>query len=184
MARILPICYWITKEALIKIHGNEIYPFFCGTTLFAARWKKFKAHYITPDYVTFTGAPTPPTQCNGQCCPYDPHGLYPIGVCGCANVDPLTGLPLQRVTVQNPPLLYDLSTDIAEANPLTPANFADYNDVMAIINQKVNALKATITAVPSQLDTPVINQLLQPCCGTLCSDLGIVVPCRCNYDGV
>jgi len=164
---------------------NEIYPFFCGTTLFAARWKKFKAHYITPDYVTYTGAPTPPNECGGQCCPYDPHSLFPTGVCGCANVDPLSGQPQQRITVQNPPLLFDLSNDIAEAHPLTPANFNDYNEVMATINQKVDALKATIQVQnPSQLNTPLLNSALQPCCGTVCADLGIVVPCRCNYEGV
>jgi arylsulfatase A-like enzyme len=164
---------------------NEIYPFFCGTTLFAARWKKFKAHYITPDFVTYAGVPTPPNQCHGQCCPYDPNGLFPIGVCGCANVNPLTGAPQQRVTVQNPPLLYDLSKDIAEANPLTPDNFNDYWSVMATINEKVDALKASITPVQSQLNTPYINQPLQPCCGTVCTDLNnLVVPCRCNYEGV
>jgi arylsulfatase A-like enzyme len=180
------------SDLLLDNHGganqdpwkNEIYPYFCGTNLFAARWKKFKAHYITPDFVDFTGAPTPANECHGQCCPYDPNGLFPIGVCGCSNFNPLTGQVQQRVTVQNPPLLFDLSKDIAEANPLTPDNFPDYATVMAVINPKVDALLATITPVPSQLNTPYLNQALQPCCGTVCSDLGIVVPCRCNYEGV
>jgi len=163
---------------------NEIYPFMCGTALFAARWKKFKAHYITPDFRTYTGAPTPPNQCGGECCPYDPTGLFPVGVCGCANIDPLTGAFVQRITVQNPPLLFDLDKDIREANPLTPDNFANYTDVMAIINEKVDAFKLGLIPVQSQLNTPLFNQALQPCCGTPCTDLGIVVPCRCNLDGV
>jgi hypothetical protein len=163
---------------------NDIYPFFCGTTLFAARWKKYKAHYITPDYVTYTGAPTPSNTCGGQCCPYDPHSAFPVGVCGCANVDALTGNFAQRITVQNPPLLFNLDQDIAEAHPIDP-NSLEYQDTMQIITPKVNALMGTIQIQnPSQLNTPIINQLLQPCCGTLCSDLGIVVPCRCNYEGV
>jgi len=164
---------------------NDIYPYFCGTRLFAARWKKFKAHYVTSDFILWNGNPTPSTSCHGECCPYDPNGLFPIGVCGCADVDPLSGAPIKRTTIQNPPLLFDLSQDIREANPLTPDNFADYATVMATINEKKDALLATIVIQnPSQLNTPFFNQALQPCCGTVCSDLGLVVPCRCNYEGV
>jgi hypothetical protein len=164
---------------------NTIYPYFCGQTLFAARWHQFKAHWITPDFVNYTGAATPSNVCHGECCPFAIDDPYRVGLCGCNNFNPLTGQVTKRITVQNPPLLYDLRKDIHEDRPLTPANFDDYWEVMNVINAQADALKATIpTGIPNQLQTPIFNNALQPCCGTVCTDLGIVVPCRCDFEGI
>jgi steryl-sulfatase len=153
---------------------NSVYPFYCGTQLMAARWKKFKMHYTTSQFITSQGFPTPHTLCNGECCPYDASSA-PVGVCGCVN----TKLSLDLVTLavtasyqnrtidhRDHPIIFDLSKDPHEDHPLTADNFADYEQVRATIQALVDEHRATVPSPlpPTQTAPPINVQTLLPCC--------------------
>jgi hypothetical protein len=150
---------------------NSVFPYYCGTQLMAARWKKFKMHYTTQKFVNATGYPTPPTQCGGECCPYDP--AQGVGVCGCVDIQAvLTAdlsvlfFPANRTNHLPEPIIFDLSKDIHEDHPLTSSNFDDYNEVRATIQALVDEHLASLPnpAAPSQTLPPVNNANLLPCC--------------------
>jgi arylsulfatase len=156
---------------------NSVFPYYCGTRLMAARWKKFKMHYVTQKMVTAQGAPTPalPTVCNGECCPYDPASA-PVGVCGCvdvklaidANLNVLR-FPASRTNALTSPIIFDLSKDPHEDHPLTADNFDDYEAVRATIQALVDAHLQTVPVPlpPAQTIDPVNNATVgPPCCLT------------------
>jgi hypothetical protein len=185
-------------DGLSPAWANDIFPYYCGTRLLAARWKNYKIHYAVQRHQLSPSlakdglpTPTPACLCDGDCCPYNP-AVEPVGVCGCTNVNlflnpttlVVTESAYPRVTQPTDPIIFDLNTDIHEDVPLTAANFADYAAVRAAIDAKVAALNSNMVLgvdqnlpplVPGQTNQRTItNANLAPCC--------IVGPGQCTMD--
>ncbi|KAM7041391.1 arylsulfatase D-like [Molossus nigricans] len=120
---------------------------YCGKYLHAARWndkdrgRLWKVHYMTPKFhPTGTGA------------------CYSRGLCPCSG---------EGVTQHSPPLLFDLSRDPSERQPLSPGSEPLYHTVLARVAEAVEAHRATLSPVPSQFSLSHIlwRPWLQPCCG-------------------
>ncbi|XP_063161125.1 arylsulfatase H-like isoform X2 [Candoia aspera] len=129
-------------------HSDHEFMFhYCGSYLHAVRWYQkesgalWKVHYVTPNFEP---------QGAGAC--------YGTKMCQCFGA----------VTHHDPPLLFDLSRDLSEANPLSPTSEPLFNMVITQIARIVAKHRNTLTAVPQQLDVynVVWKPWLQPCCGT------------------
>ncbi|XP_032082894.1 arylsulfatase D-like isoform X2 [Thamnophis elegans] len=130
-------------------HSEHEFMFhYCGSHLHAVRWYQkesgalWKVHYVTPNFEP---------QGAGAC--------YGIKMCQCFG---------DEVTHHNPPLLFDLSRDLSETNPLSPASEPLFNTVISQMATVVAKHRNTLTPVPQQLDVYNIvwKPWLQPCCGT------------------
>ncbi|XP_008934799.1 PREDICTED: arylsulfatase D-like, partial [Merops nubicus] len=121
---------------------------YCGAYLHAARWHQkdsgaiWKAHYVTPVF-------HPPGA--GAC--------YGKGICPCFG---------EGVTHHDPPLLFDLSRDPSEAQPVRAETEPLFGTVVGKIGRAVEEHRRTLTPVPEQLSwhNAVWKPWLQPCCGT------------------
>ncbi|KAM8977112.1 LOW QUALITY PROTEIN: arylsulfatase H-like [Pelodytes ibericus] len=121
---------------------------YCGRNLHAVRWHQkesgdiWKAHYITPVF-------------------------YPKGAVGCYNAFMCT-CEGGHVTHHEHPLLYELSTDPSESNPLQSQSELKYEAVIHKIELAIAEHIKTITNVPQQLSLANImwKPWLQLCCGT------------------
>lgn len=121
---------------------------YCGTHLHAVRWHQkdsgaiWKAHYVTPNFHPL-GA--------GAC--------YDRGFCPCFG---------EGVTHHDPPLLYDLSRDPSESQPLSADTEPLFDTVIEQIGRAIEEHRRTLTAVPQQLSlyNVIWKPWLQPCCGT------------------
>ncbi|XP_004867433.1 arylsulfatase D [Heterocephalus glaber] len=128
--------------------GHEFLFHYCGTELHAARWhhrdsgQVWKVHYTTPRF-------HPPGA--GAC--------YGSGVCPCSG---------DGVTHHRPPLLFELSSDPAEARLLSPDSEPLFHAVVARVGEAVAEHRKTLSPVPQQLSTSRVlwRPWLQPCCGT------------------
>ncbi|XP_069617666.1 arylsulfatase H-like [Ranitomeya imitator] len=121
---------------------------YCGTTLHAVRYHQkesgaiWKAHFMTPVFN-----------------PDGAVGCYDILYCGCEG---------DQVTNHDPPLLFELSADPSESNPLDPQIEPQYSAVLKRIKIAVAEHRETISVVPMQFSflNNVWRPWLQPCCGT------------------
>jgi arylsulfatase A-like enzyme len=188
------------REAWRDAWKDDAFFYFCNNRLFAARWKKFKMHYVTQNWLSLDAnmhpIPTSPNACGGECCPLAPNS---VAACPCQNLytaalpnNTLIFIPGPYVTDHTAvPLLFDLEKDVHEDHPLTPDNFADYWSVHDTINQKKLAFEASLVGdigVP-QINLPLINPNLQPFCFTLGNATAIppipptpiLPPSLCNY---
>ncbi|XP_061485403.1 arylsulfatase D-like isoform X2 [Rhineura floridana] len=102
----------------------------------------WKAHYVTPKF--------------------HPEGA---GACYGKRMCPCSG---ESVTHHNPPLLFDLSHDPSEINPLSPGSEPLFNTLVNQFKRAVDEHRKTLTPVPEQLDVynTIWKPWLQPCCGT------------------
>ncbi|XP_013361009.1 PREDICTED: arylsulfatase H isoform X2 [Chinchilla lanigera] len=120
---------------------------YCGVHLHAVRWHQkdcatvWKGHFVTPKFSP-EGA--------GAC--------YGSGLCSCSG----------DVIHHDPPLLFDISTDPAEAQELNPDNEPVFDLVIKKIEAAVREHRKTLTAVPQQLSAFKVlwKPWMQPCCGT------------------
>ncbi|MEE6469030.1 hypothetical protein FKM82_008475 [Ascaphus truei] len=121
---------------------------YCGMDLHAVRWHQkesgaiWKAHYMSPVF-------------------------YPEGAVGCYNIQ-ICACEGEHVARHDPPLLFDLSVDASESNPLQPYSEPQYKAVISRIELAVAEHRKTISTVPQQLSLSNIvwKPWLQPCCGT------------------
>ncbi|KAG8589876.1 hypothetical protein GDO81_006552, partial [Engystomops pustulosus] len=135
----------LTKKSPRSEH--EFLFHYCGTHLHAVRWHQkeggaiWKAHFVTPNFY-----------------PEGAVGCYDIVICACEG---------DHVTLHDPPLLFELSADPSESNPLDPHVDPQYKAVLNRIKRAVAEHQDTISMVPLQLS--FLNNLwkpwLQPCCG-------------------
>uniref|UniRef100_G1Q7E2 Sulfatase N-terminal domain-containing protein n=2 Tax=Myotis lucifugus TaxID=59463 RepID=G1Q7E2_MYOLU len=150
---ILPVDRVIDRQNLMPLlegrarHSNHEFLFhYCGVYLHAVRWHQkdcgtvWKVHYVTPNF-SLAGA--------GAC--------YARGICSCT----------RDVTYHDPPLLFNISRDPSESQPLSPDNEALFDSVVQKIEEAVHGHRRTLAPAPQQLS--VFNSLwkpwLQPCCG-------------------
>ncbi|XP_036788473.2 arylsulfatase D-like isoform X1 [Manis pentadactyla] len=138
--------------------AHEFLFHYCGKHLHAARWydkdsgRLWKVHYVTPRF-----QPEGAGACHGR------------GVCPCSG---------DGVIQHHPPLLFDLSRDPSEAQPLSPGSEPLFYAVVVRVGEAVEEHRRTLTAVPPQfsLSNIVWKPWLQPCCGTFPF-------CSCSQDG-
>lgn len=102
----------------------------------------WKAHYATPVFQP---------EASGAC--------FGRGICPCFG---------DGVTHHDPPLLFDLSQDPSEANPLSADTEPLFDTVTRRIGKAVEEHLKTLTPVPQQLSpyNNIWKPWLQPCCGT------------------
>ena len=133
---------------------DRLFVHYCGIELAAARLgNQYKVHWETPKWEKGLNS-----------CPA-------TSVCGC------TG---QFIEKHDPPLLYDLLSDPAESNVLTPENFDGYHAILKQMNSKIlehiRSMKEAETR-QNQLDifSPrlFLNQVY-PCCNP--------PACKCDKD--
>lgn len=119
---------------------NDIKLFKCASPLTGGTiWK---AHYATPVFQP---------EASGAC--------FRRGICLCFG---------DGVTHHDPPLLFNLSQDPSEANPLSADTEPLFDTVVRRMRRAVEEHRRTLTPVPQQL-SPYNNMWkpwLQPCCGT------------------
>ncbi|XP_069731815.1 arylsulfatase D-like isoform X2 [Phaenicophaeus curvirostris] len=128
--------------------GHEFMFHYCGVFLHAVRWHQkdsgtiWKAHYATPVFQP---------EASGAC--------FGRGICPCFG---------DGVTHHDPPLLFDLSKDPSEANPLSTDTEPLFDTVTRRIRKAVEEHRKTLTPVPEQLSlyNNIWKPWLQPCCGT------------------
>ncbi|XP_041898296.1 arylsulfatase D-like isoform X7 [Corvus kubaryi] len=134
-------------QGTVKHSGHEFLFHYCGVFLHAVRWHQkdsatvWKAHYATPVFQP---------EGSGAC--------FRRGICPCFG---------DGVTHHDPPLLFNLSQDPSEANPLSADTEPLFDAVTRRIRRAVEEHRKTLTPVPQQL-SPYNNMWkpwLQPCCG-------------------
>ncbi|XP_061483055.1 steryl-sulfatase isoform X3 [Rhineura floridana] len=131
---------------------------YCNAYLNAVRWHPgnsksiWKAFFFTPNFS-----------------PKDSNGCYDSHVCFCHG---------NAVTYHDPPLLFDLSKDPEEKNPLTPETENHFYEILQAIQQAVSNHTKSLAAVPNQFS--VGNMLwkpwLQPCCSSFLQF------CHCDHE--
>ncbi|XP_071603441.1 arylsulfatase D-like isoform X3 [Heliangelus exortis] len=128
--------------------GHEFLFHYCGVFLHAVRWHQkdsgtvWKAHYTTPVFQP---------EASGTC--------FGRGICPCFG---------DGVTHHDPPLLFDLSRDPSESNPLSADSEPLFDTITRRIEEAVEEHRKTLTPVPQQLSpyNNIWKPWLQPCCGT------------------
>ncbi|XP_074463236.1 arylsulfatase D-like isoform X2 [Larus michahellis] len=135
-------------QGTVQRSGHEFMFHYCGAFLHAVRWHQkdsgttWKAHYATPVFQ-----------------PEASGGCFGRGICPCFG---------DGVTHHDPPLLFDLSKDPSEANPLSADTEPLFNTVTRRMGEAVEEHRKTLTPVPQQLSpyNSIWKPWLQPCCGT------------------
>nr|XP_060625864.1 arylsulfatase H-like isoform X1 [Anolis sagrei ordinatus] len=135
-------------QGKVKHSEHEFMFHYCGAYLHAVRWYQkesgalWKVHYVSPKF--------------------HPEGA---GACYNRKICPCFG---DGITHHNPPLLFDLSRDPSEANPLSPTTEPLFNTILSHAERAIREHQETLTPVPEQFDIYNIiwKPWLQPCCGT------------------
>ncbi|KAG8589867.1 hypothetical protein GDO81_006551 [Engystomops pustulosus] len=133
-------------EGHVLNSGHEFMFHYCAGHLHAVRWHQtssetiWKVHYISPKFPEGAGA------------------CYGLKLCPCSG---------EKVIYHVPPLLYNLSSDPSEKNPL-PSDSELYSKVLPTIQKAIARHNATLHKVPQQLYglNNAWKPWLQPCCGT------------------
>ncbi|XP_050819783.1 steryl-sulfatase isoform X1 [Gopherus flavomarginatus] len=131
---------------------------YCNAYLNAVRWHPgnsesiWKAFFFTPNFD-----------------PEGSNGCYHSHVCYCYG---------RLVTHHNPLLLFDLSRDPGEKNPLTPETEHHFYEILDIIQQAVNNHTKSLHVVSNQLSWGNIlwKPWLQLCCSS------IFLSCYCDHE--
>ncbi|KAM5197298.1 steryl-sulfatase isoform 3-T10 [Hipposideros larvatus] len=119
---------------------------YCNVYLNAVRWHPpnstsiWKAFFFTPNFT-----------------PEGANGCFLTHVCFCYG---------QFVTHHHPPLLFDLSKDPRERNPVTPATEPRFQEILEAMQQAVDRHTQTVQKVPNQLSLGNVmwKPWLQMCC--------------------
>ncbi|XP_006195465.2 steryl-sulfatase isoform X2 [Camelus ferus] len=121
---------------------------YCNFYLNAVRWHPrnstsiWKAFFFTPNFS-----------------PEGANGCFSTHVCFCHG---------RHVTYHDPPLLFDLSKDPRERNPLTPTSEPQFREILEAMQQAADRHTETLRDVPNQLSLGNIiwKPWLQMCCSS------------------
>ncbi|XP_006903244.1 PREDICTED: arylsulfatase H [Elephantulus edwardii] len=133
-------------EGRVSSLHHEFLFHYCGTYLHAVRWHQrdcdttWKVHFVTPKFSP---------EAAGAC--------YGSDMCPCSG----------HVTHHDPPLLFDVSRDPSESQPLSPDNTALFDSVMRRVEAAIQDHRRSLTPVPPQFSVfhTLWKPWLQPCCG-------------------
>lgn len=140
-------------------HSDHEFLFhYCNFYLNAVRWRPrnststWKAFFFTPKFS-----------------PEGANGCFSTHVCFCHG---------HSVSYHHPPLLFDISKDPTERNPVTPATEPRFQEVLDTIQQAVDRHTKTLKAVPNQLSLG--NIVWKPWLQMCCSPSGL--SCQCDRE--
>uniref|UniRef100_A0A6I8NCP5 Steroid sulfatase n=1 Tax=Ornithorhynchus anatinus TaxID=9258 RepID=A0A6I8NCP5_ORNAN len=131
---------------------------YCNAYLNAVRWHPrnstsiWKVFFFTPKFK-----------------PEGSNGCFESHVCFCQG---------HFITHHNPPLLFDLSRDPSEKNPLTPKTEPRFHEILNVIQEAVDGHRKTLQGVPNQLSWG--NLLWKPWLQVCCSSS--YLPCHCDQE--
>lgn len=143
-------------------HSDHEFLFhYCNAYLNAVRWHPansksiWKMLYFTPKFS-----------------PEGANGCFSTHVCFCFG---------EHVTRHEPPLLFDLSRDPRERNPLTPTTEPRFHEIVRTMQDAADEHTRGLREVPNQLSTwnTVWKPWLQLCCATPTSSW---LSCECDRD--
>ncbi|XP_012637922.1 steryl-sulfatase isoform X2 [Microcebus murinus] len=134
---------------------------YCNAYLNAVRWHPpnstaiWKAFFFTPKFT-----------------PEGANGCFSTHVCFCFG---------KFVTHHDPPLLFDISKDPRERNPLTPATEPRFHEILKVMQAAADEHTRSLPEVPNQLSLG--NQLWKPWLQLCCHSSGLSCQCdREKYD--
>uniref|UniRef100_A0A667I3M3 Steroid sulfatase n=1 Tax=Lynx canadensis TaxID=61383 RepID=A0A667I3M3_LYNCA len=140
-------------------HSDHEFLFhYCNFYLNAVRWRPrnstsiWKAFFFTPKFS-----------------PEGANGCFSTHVCYCHG---------RSVSYHQPPLLFDISKDPTERNPVTPATEPRFQEVLDTMQQAVDRHTKTLKAVPNQLSLG--NLVWKPWLQMCCSPSGL--SCQCDRE--
>ncbi|XP_040316090.1 steryl-sulfatase [Herpailurus yagouaroundi] len=140
-------------------HSDHEFLFhYCNFYLNAVRWRPrnstsiWKAFFFTPKFS-----------------PEGANGCFSTHVCLCHG---------HSVSYHQPPLLFDISRDPTERNPVTPATEPRFQEVLDTMQQAVDRHTKTLKAVPNQLSLG--NIVWKPWLQMCCSPSGL--SCQCDRE--
>ena len=125
---------------------------YCGKNVTAARHLGLKFHFATPKW----GTATKPSPKCVECCPDGPTSFNGTGgsLCDCGTGD---------LDVHDPPLVFNMTSDRTESNPLTPAEVSDLAERIASVKAALVLHYAGVQPVKDQMHT-LPEVALKPCC--------------------
>lgn len=125
---------------------------YCGKNVTAARHQGLKFHFATQIWGT-DAKPSP--KCT-ECCPDGPTSFNGTGgsLCDCGSGD---------LVLHNPPLVFNMTSDRTESNPLTPAEVPDLAARVAAVKAALVLHYAGVQPVKDQMHT-LPDIALKPCC--------------------
>lgn len=142
-------------------HSDHEFLFhYCNAYLNAVRWHPrnsksiWKAFYFTPNFN-----------------PESANGCFQTHVCFCFG---------SFITHHDPPLLFDISRDPRERNPLTPITEPRFHDILRVMQEAADNHTRSLVEVPNQLSWWNIfwKPWLQLCCPSASSFLS----CQCDRE--
>ncbi|XP_059739309.1 steryl-sulfatase isoform X1 [Bos taurus] len=131
---------------------------YCNSYLNAVRWHPpnstsiWKAFFFTPKFS-----------------PEGANGCFDTHVCFCYG---------QYVTYHDPPLLFEISRDPRERNPLTPTSEPRFWEILEAMQEAAARHARTLQDVPNQLSLG--NLMWKPWLQLCCSSLGL--SCQCDRE--
>uniref|UniRef100_A0A8C9EDJ5 Steroid sulfatase n=1 Tax=Phocoena sinus TaxID=42100 RepID=A0A8C9EDJ5_PHOSS len=131
---------------------------YCNFYLNAVRWHPqnstsiWKAFFFTPKFF-----------------PEGANGCFATHVCFCHG---------QYVTYHDPPLLFDISQDPRERNPLTPTSQPRFREILETMQEAAARHAETLQDVPNQLSLG--NLIWKPWLQMCCSSSGLF--CQCDWE--
>ncbi|CAJ1087159.1 steryl-sulfatase isoform X2 [Xyrichtys novacula] len=145
-------------QGKVQRSKHEFLFHYCSSHLNAVRWHPpnsasvWKAFYFTPNFY-----------------PENETACFHTHICFCESGD---------VTYHNPPLLFDLSRDPSESNPLTPDSEPAFSSILAVMNEAAETHQRSVAPGESQLTAGSVlwRPWMQPCCSSF-SQL-----CQCEQD--
>ncbi|XP_070222416.1 steryl-sulfatase isoform X1 [Bos mutus] len=138
--------------------GHEFLFHYCNSYLNAVRWHPpnstsvWKAFFFTPKFS-----------------PEGANGCFDTHVCFCYG---------QYVTYHDPPLLFEISRDPRERNPLTPTSEPRFWEILEAMQEAAARHARTLQDVPNQLSLG--NLMWKPWLQLCCSSLGL--SCQCDRE--
>nr|XP_035943867.1 steryl-sulfatase isoform X1 [Halichoerus grypus]XP_035943868.1 steryl-sulfatase isoform X1 [Halichoerus grypus] len=141
-----------------QLSDHEFLFHYCNFYLNAVRWSPrnstsvWKAFFFTPKFS-----------------PKGANGCFSTHVCLCHG---------QFVNQHHPPLLFDISRDPRERNPISPTTEPRFQEIIGVMRQAADRHAETLQEVPNQLSLG--NILWKPWLQMCCSSSGL--SCQCDRE--
>ncbi|XP_037588486.1 steryl-sulfatase [Cebus imitator] len=145
-------------EGKTQRSDHEFLFHYCNAYLNAVRWHPqnstsiWKAFLFTPNFD-----------------PVGSNGCFSTHVCFCSG---------NYVTHHDPPLLFDISKDPRERNPVTPATEPRFHEILKVMQEAVDRHTKTLPEVPNQFSWD--NFLWKPWLQLCCPSSGL--SCQCDRE--
>jgi steryl-sulfatase len=103
--------------------------------------------------------------------PKGANGCFSTHVCMCYG---------NYITHHDPPLLFDISKDPSERNPLTPTTEPRFHEILKVMQEASGNHTKTLPEVPNQLSPG--NSLWKPWLQLCCQSSSSALSCQCDRE--